>query len=347
MKHSMSGAPSRRIARRLGGLLVVAALLPGCTALNPDRLPTPQSLQSGRLIELEVPTAVNLPDVAPVVINGIDSGVVDAITPADGHTTVRIRLKDSAVVATDAEVELRQDTLLGDTYVAISNPSDSGASVVPAGGTLALSQAEDPVQIEPLMVSLSNFLGSGSLIQLGTTFQTLTDQFPADTDEIRGISDVLTDTVGAWADNLGDIDSILGDVTDISDSLQGMKGTLEFALSPAGVDQFRGVSDTTYMVAILAQVGDALEPAMPLAPVLSALTRLVDQSIKPLLIPGWPQNQTSNAELLADVIQERLIPYLKNAPGVNIRSLAIQNEVSDRDLSDQLVKVFRTMGWVR
>lgn len=342
-----TGSNQRRAGVVLVALGAVAVLLSGCSALNPDRLPTPQSLQSGRIVVVEVPTAVNLPNSAPVVINGIDSGVVDSIEPADGHTTVRLRLRDSAVVSESAEVELRQDTLLGDTYVSISNPSYPVTDVVPAGGTLGLEQVVPPVQIESLMVSLSNFLGSGSLVQLGSTFRTATEQFPSDSREVRAISGILTDTLDTWADNLDDIDTMLHVVMVLSERLKTMQGTLEFALSPAGVDQFRGLSDTTYMVTILAEVGDALKPAMPLAPVLSALTRLIDTSIKPLLIPGWPENDVSNLELLADVLENRFIPFLKNAPGVNVRSLAVQNGVSDKDLSGELVRVFRTLGWVR
>lgn len=333
--------------KRTTALILAAGLASGCSALDPENLPTPQSLQSGHQITIEVPTAVNLPNSAPVVINGIESGVVEAIAPAEGHTTVRLRLRDSAVVSKTAKVDLRQDTLLGDTYVAIANPSYPVTNAVPAGGTLGLEQALPPVQVEDLMVSLSNFLGSGSLMQLGSTFRTVSKQFPEDPKQLQAISGVLTDTLDTWADNLDDMDTMLAVVAVLSERLKSMQGTLEFALSPAGVDQFRGLSDTTYMVAILAQVGDALKPAMPAAPVLSAMTRLIDTSVKPLLIPGWPENTVSNAELLVNVLEKRLIPFLKNAPGVNVRSLAVQNGVSDKDLSAEMVRVFRTLGWIR
>ncbi|MEP9414599.1 MlaD family protein [Gordonia sp. VNQ95] len=334
----------------LMAMLLAASLLTGCSAyanFSPEKLPTPQSLRDGREVTAEVPTAVNLPLSAKVVVNGIDSGSVQRIEPGGGKTLVRMRIDNDVVVSGTARLELKQDTLLGDTYVSITNPSNPTADALPAGGTLGLAQVAQPVQVEQLMSSLANFLGSGSLPQLGNTFATLNKQFPADPQQVRDIEGVLTDTLDTWAQNTSALDTILTNVAAVTEQLKTMTGTLEFTLSQAGVDQFRAVSDTTYMVVILARLSEALGPAMPLVPVLSGVTRLIETVVKPILIPGWPDNQISNAELLADVINDKLLPYFKNAPGLNIRSLTIANDVSDRDLSQQMVRVFRMLGMVQ
>ena len=86
---------------------------------------------------------------------------------------------------------------------------------------------------------------------------------------------------------------------------------------------------------------------MPLVPVLTGLTRLINTVVKPILIPGWPGSDVSNAELLVDVLNDKLVPYFKNAPGLNIRSMAIENNVSDREIAGQLTNVFRMLGMTR
>lgn len=334
---------------RLCIVLISGSVLAGCSMnayFTPEELPTPQSSRSGWTLNAEVPTAVNLPGEARVVVNGIEAGVVHDIVPAAGHTVIRLRLEESQPVSEHATLELKQDTLLGDTYVSITNPPNPAQSALPVGGTLPASQVARPVQVEQLMVSLSNFLGSGSLIQLGNTFATANNQFPQDPAEVRKIRAVLTDTLDTWAQGDGD-SAILRDLTRLTERLKTMRGTLKFVLSPAGVDQFRAMSDTTYLVVVLARLQGALGPAMPLAPVLSSLTRLIETVIKPLLIPGWPNSDVSTAERLSDLIDDKLIPYFKNAPGLNIRSMAIQNGVSDRDISSQLVNVFRMLGMTR
>ena len=330
--------------------LVVAVPLTGCSTyaeFAPENLPTPQGLRDGREISALVPTAVNLPLESKVLVNGIDAGGVSAIVPDDGATRITMRIDDSTVVSATARLELKQDTLLGDTYVSITNPSDPTANALPAGGTLRIEQVAEPVQIEQLLSSLANFLGSGSLLQLGATFSAVNDQFPENPKDIVEIQSVLADTLDTWASNTDDLGAILSDVAGLSQRLTTMKGTLEFALSPAGVNQFRAISSTTYMVAILGRLSDALGPAMPLVPVLSSLTRLIGDVVTPLLIPGFPQEDVSNAELLTDVIDDKVLPWLKNTPGVNLRSVTVENDVSDRDLSREMVRAFRMLGMVR
>ncbi|WP_442349637.1 MlaD family protein [Gordonia sp. (in: high G+C Gram-positive bacteria)] len=330
--------------------LVAALAVTGCSTyaeFAPENLPTPQGLRDGRAISALVPTAVNLPRDSTVLVNGIDAGGVSAIEPADGATRVTMRIDESTVVSARARLEIKQDTLLGDTYVAITNPSDPTADALPEGGTLRIEQAAEPVEIEQLLSSLANFLGSGSLVQLGATFSRLNGQFPEDRKDIVEIRSVLADTLDTWASNTADLGSVLDDVAGLSRKLAASKGTLEFALSPAGVNQFRAISSTTYMVAILARLSDALGPAMPLVPVLSSLTRVVRDVVTPLLIPGFPGNDVSNAELLTDVIDDKVLPWLKNAPGVNLRSVTVENGVSDRDLSREMVRVFRMLGMIR
>lgn len=342
--------PRRTTALRLIATLMAGWLVTGCSAythFTPEELPTPQSVRTGWMMNVEVPTAVNLPLRSRVVVNGIASGVVSAIEPASGHTVVRLLVDESQAISAQATLELKQDTLLGDTYVSITNPPDAISSALPPGGTLPQSQVQRPVQIEQLMASLSNFLGSGDLMQLGSTFTTVNNQFPQDPAEVRKIQAVLTDTVNTWADSTQDITSILRNVTALTERLKSMKGTLQFALSPEGAGQFRAMSDTTYLVVVLARLSRALGPAMPLVPVLTGLTRLINTVVKPILIPGWPGSDVSNAELLVDVLNDKLVPYFKNAPGLNIRSMAIENNVSDREIAGQLTNVFRMLGMTR
>ncbi|MEE4021612.1 MlaD family protein [Gordonia sp. PKS22-38] len=347
-----AGRPTgrRSVTIRVIALLMAGWWLTGCSAyayFSPEELPTPQSVRTGWMLNVEVPTAVNLPLASRVTVNGIESGVVSDIVPATGHTVIRLLLDDAQPVSAEATLELKQDTLLGDTYVAITNPPNPSRTALPTGGTLPESQVERPVQIEQLMVSLSNFLGSGDLMQLGNTFSTVNNQFPQDPAEVRKIQAILTDTVNTWADSTGDITSILRNVTALTEKLKSMKSTLEFTLSQGGVDQFRAMSDTTYLVVVLARLQRALGPAMPLVPVLTSLTQLVNNVAKPMLIPGWPDNDVSNAELFVDVLHDKLVPYFKNAPGLNIRSLAIEHNVSDREIAGQMANVFRMLGMTR
>lgn len=343
---------TQRAPRRILTSVMAVALtvtLAGCSAaFSPEQLPTPQSLRSGWSLTIDFATVVNLPIESKVTINGIESGVVDRITVQKTSAVATLTINPGFVVGKDATVELRQDTLLGDTYVAISNPADAWSNRVTAGGGLGKERVKPPVQIEDLLSSLANFLGSGSLPQLGNTFARVNGQFPADPAEVRRVEGTLLETLNAWADDTQSLNKALVSVTAMTDQLNQMNATVAHLLSPAGVQTIRGAVSGARVADALGEAQRAIAPLLPAVPLINSLTSLLDQVVTPLLIPGWPeyQGQQSNATALLSLLNDKLIPYFKSAPALNIRSLTIQDDVSNQELAGQMVRMFRMLGMV-
>ena len=99
---------------------------------------------------------MNLPTEAKVTVNGLRSGIVTDIAAAPDTAKVTVRLDPSTVVGKHATVELRQDTLLGDTYVAITNPADAYSTPLARGGTIGKDQVKPAVQVEQLLSAVTD-----------------------------------------------------------------------------------------------------------------------------------------------------------------------------------------------
>lgn len=341
-----------RCARSMLVALALAVVLAvsGCSAsFSPERLPTAASMRNGATMYVQFGTVMNLPNQSKVTVNGVAAGVVTAMAPSDGAAVATLTLDNGIAIGTDAQVELRQDTLLGDTYVAITNPADAWSRRLPAGGTLGKDHVKAPVQIEDLFVSLSNFLGGGALPQLGNSFAKVNGAFPADPAEVRRLSGTMTETLSAWGNDIDQLNGMLQDLTAMTGALAKWAPQLSFALSPEGMTQVRGITDTRLIGNLVMGLSRSLRPMVPAVPLLKSLTQMINSVILPYLIPGWPQyqGQDSNATRLVDLLTTKVVPFLKNAPAVNVRSVAIDGGVSNRQIAESLVRVFRTIGMVR
>ncbi|MFT4088035.1 MAG: MlaD family protein [Gordonia sp. (in: high G+C Gram-positive bacteria)] len=338
-----------RLARVVGVLLTAAAVSTGCASFSVERLPAPGGGRDSWPLHVQFDTVMNLPTQAKVTVNGLDSGIVSRIAPAPDYAKVTLRLEPSTVVGTGATVELRQDTLLGDTYVAITNPSDAYSSPLPHGSTLGKDRVKSPVQVEGLLNSLANFVGSGSLPQLGNTFDRVVKQFPSDPGKTRQSTAALTGTLNALAGQSDRLRSMLLSSNAMVGQLASMEAQLRFALSPEGLQFVDAATVPAQIVDLMGRLGVALAPVLPLVPVAKALTQIIERVVKPLLIPGWPDyfGQASNPQALLNVFTDRLVPFLKEGPAVNVNRIAIENDVSNRQLADVLLRQMRMMGLVR
>ncbi|NNG98470.1 MCE family protein [Gordonia araii NBRC 100433] len=292
---------------------------------------------------------MNLPTEAKVTVNGLRSGVVSEIASAPDVAKVTVRLNPSTVVGRNATVELRQDTLLGDTYVAITNPADAYSQPVERGGTLGKDRVKPPVQVEALLNSLANFVGSGSLPQLGNTFNRLTEQFPKDPAETRRASVALVGTLRALSAQSENLNTLLLSVDDIGGQLAQMEDRLRFVFSDEGSQFLDAVTVPAQIVDLLARLQGTLIPVLPAIPVFKALAALIEKVVKPLLIPGWPDyfGQASNPQAMLNILTDRLVPFLKAGPAVNVNKVAIENDVSNKQLADLMLRQLRMMGLAR
>ena len=103
------------------------------------------------------------------------------------------------------------------------------------------------------------------------------------------------------------------------------------------------------IIDLMGRLQAALIPMLPAVPVINALSQVIERVVKPLLIPGWPDyfGQASNPQALLNILTDRLIPFLKAGPAVNVNRVAIENDVPNAQLADTMLRQMRMMGLAR
>ncbi|MBJ7291066.1 MlaD family protein [Williamsia sp.] len=343
----MTGLRSRMCSAAI--VVAIAASAGGCSVLSPDALPTAQSFRSGWDLNVQLGSVVNLPAQSRVLVNGADAGVVRSTSVRGSIATAELTIDDDVRVVTDATVEVRQDTLLGDTYISIHNPPASRSAVVADGGTVARTQAKEPVQIEDLFRDLANFVGSGSIVQLGGTISYVNSKLPADPDEIRRAQVPLLQILQVLGDDTANGNKLLTGFARVSQQLAAQKAKLSFLLSSGGNRAVEGIAGLRDLVDLFGQLSSALVPVVPLAPALRAGGDLVNSVLIPFLVPGRPNsdNGRSTAANLENLLRTKIVPFLQKSPKFNIRTIMVDSGMSNRDVSEQMVRTLRMMGLTR
>jgi len=336
----------RVIAVALAATLTTA--LSGCAALTPTKLPSAQTFRSGWTMKVDFSTVVNLPDQSKVTINGIDGGVVKSSKIVGKNAEVTLLINNGLAVSADATAEIRQDTLLGDTYVSLTNPSTGTQHALQHGGVLPVANTKQPVQIESLLSSLANFVNtsSGGVGDLGETFRRVNAQFPQNPDDVKRVEGTVMDTLNAWANNTDQLNELLTSANGVVQTLADNTAALHTVLSPAGPQIMKTFVGFFPLFQLLGKLSAVTDADIGLVPLLTSLTGVINGVIKPILIPGWPNGTVALATQLQSLLTDKLIPFFQNSPKLNVRQLAVDNNVPTAQQADLMVRTFRMMGMV-
>lgn len=166
--------PALRRRRRstLAAATAGALLLGGCQFNGLASLPLPGApAQTSNVYHVTVDFADVLdlvPDSA-VKVNDVIVGAVEGIDLVGWHAEVHLRVLNSVHLPGNAVADLKQTSLLGEKYVALSPPSDAPASgALHDGSVIPLSRTGANPQVEEVLSALSALLNGGGVAQLHT-----------------------------------------------------------------------------------------------------------------------------------------------------------------------------------
>jgi phospholipid/cholesterol/gamma-HCH transport system substrate-binding protein len=173
--------------------------------------------------EAVVPNAVELVPGANVREAGVDVGTVTGISNRGDSAVIGMALnKKYAPIYKNATVRVATKTLVGENYVDI-DPGDADSGPVPANGVLAISQAQDSVQLDQilstftparqaqlrkLLAGLGGGLGNSGP-QLNATLDALSSTAQAAAPVAQALSD-QSQQLASLVDNLGQVFTALG-----------------------------------------------------------------------------------------------------------------------------------------
>lgn len=316
---------------------VCALALTSCASLNVNEIPAPgTSYVDGYDIVMRFESALNLPERAKVVLDGVTVGVVSKMALTPNSVDVTARVARGVAIPSDIHAVLQQATVLGDIYVALERPQATEIASPPlaAGGVVPMSQTTSPPQLEDTIASLANFVSSGSIQRAQNTVIRLNRVVPS-SDEVRTLTARVETNLAALSDNMDRVDELLEGVSQTAAVVNGYIPELQYWFSPTGQRGFEFTVDTAnYISTVLPGFGSITLGGYWLVPLLNSLA------------------DSSGALQLSKVAGEQEIPKYRQVftdyflpadkyPAINIKSIVGPD---GRELSGNVQDVLRILG---
>ncbi|WP_433662074.1 MlaD family protein [Nocardia sp. CA-128927] len=349
--------------RFVTGLAVaMAAVLPaaGC-AFDPSSVPLPGSEVSGATydIRIQFENVLNLPARAKIMANGAQVGTVSSVSVVDsaktggrgGYVVVDARISKSVQLPAATRAELRQNTVLGDIHLALLTPPTGFDKLLPAAGTIPLSQTKPPVQLEDTMAALATFTQGGAVQQVQDTIEQLNGVLPKDPARTAQIGKTMADNAVDLGNHLDKLDSLLDGIDNNSIALHKIRPELAQLLTQESVDQMNGIAPSVVGVfkifSQLAPIGTSLTW---LGPLLNSADGTV-QALLPLLASAGSVDLShpSNLQAVVSLVRDKIIPFAEHGPKVNIVGIKTDGAgvVPIQDQTDRIIQTLRMIGVVR
>ncbi|GAB2715681.1 MCE family protein [Streptomyces bullii] len=255
----------RRLSK--GGTLawtaVGALLLSGCEVNGWYDVPLPGGAATdGRAyhVTVEFRDVLDLVPQSAVKVNDVTVGAVEKVELAGWHARVRLRIAGSVKLPANAVAELRQTSILGEKYVALSPPPGTAAvGRLADGDRIPLSRSGRNPEIEEVLSALSALLNGGGVAQLKTITVELNKALEGRENRVRALLKELDTFLGGLDEQRAEIVRALKGIDRLAERLGKEKKTIATAVDtmPPALkvlaDQRR---DLTKMLTALSKLGE-------------------------------------------------------------------------------------------
>ncbi|HEY9475366.1 MAG TPA: MCE family protein, partial [Mycobacteriales bacterium] len=228
----------RRAARLVAVVVAGVTALTGCGFRGFYDVPLPGGadlgdhpyrvvVQFADVLDLVPQSAVRVNDVAVGRVRSIDL----AGDPTHWHATVRLLVNGDVALPANARAELRQTSLLGEKYVALSAPTGQVAQGrLRDGAVIPLSRSGRNPQVEEVLSALSLLLNGGGLAQIETINRELGDALAGHEGGLRDLLTQLDTLVGGLDAQKGQITRALDNINRLAATLAAQRSTIAGAL---------------------------------------------------------------------------------------------------------------------
>lgn len=335
-------------ARRRTGAAVWAAagtlLLSGCEFNGWHDVPLPGGAAAdGRAfhVTVEFRDVMDLVPQSSVKVDDVTVGAVEKVELDGWHARVRLRVADSVKLPANAVAELRQTSMLGEKYVALSAPAGTApVGRLADGDRIPLSRSGRNPEIEEVLSALSALLNGGGVAQLKTITVELNKALDGRENRVKSLLKELDTFLGGLDGQREEIVRALEGIDRLAKRLGREKKTIADAVDtmPPALkvlaDQRR---DLTKMLTALSKLGtagtrvvnasrdDMVANLERLRPILQQLNKAGDDlpnSLELLTTYPFPRNVTDaikgdyvNLQITADLDLSHIYGNLADEPG--------------------------------
>lgn len=315
--------PSHRLRLLLAALAMSTVFATAACAFDPGNIPMPGSpaADGGYRLHAEFTSVLNLPQRAPVKSGGHTVGSVAAVQLRGELAVADLDIDDGVTFPVGTRAELRQDTLLGDLYVALEPPVGDRTRVLSTGDTISVRDTSTS-NIEDLLRGVATMINGGAIGALSRGIAEIDAALPDDPEQSRDIAVRQARILHDANANSVAFDSILHDVEAAAGAVAADLGTVTGLLDQWPARQST-VNDLAPQVARYFQT--IPRAAAPLANLLTD-TRARDYNaiidmLAPLLRTLVTIDITAPQVLgpLDALVRTKLAPLAAGAGGVDLR----------------------------
>lgn len=295
-------------------------------------------------VTVEFRDVLDLVPQSAVKVNNVTVGAVEKVELAGWHARVRLRVADSVKLPGNAVAELRQTSVLGEKYVALSAPPDTDpVGRLGDGDRIPLSRSGRNPEIEEVLSALSALLNGGGVAQLKTITVELNKALAGRENRVKSLLKELNTFLGGLDEQRKDVVRALEGIDRLAKRLGKEKKTIARAVDtmPPALkvlaDQRR---DLTKMLTALSKLGktgtkvvnasraDTVANLKQLRPILQQLDKAGDDlpnSLELLTTYPFPRNAVDavkgdyvNLKITADLDLTGIYGNLTDEPGEGV-----------------------------
>jgi phospholipid/cholesterol/gamma-HCH transport system substrate-binding protein len=292
-------------------------------------------------VTVEFRDVLDLVPQSAVKVNDVTVGAVEKVQLDGWNARVRLRVADSVKLPANAVADLRQTSMLGEKYVALSAPAGTApVGRLRDGDVIPLSRSGRNPEVEEVLSALSALLNGGGVAQLKTITVELNKALEGRESRVASLLKQLDTFLGTLDAQRSEIVRALKGVDRLAGRLRAEKTTIAEAVDaiPPALkvlaDQRR---DLTKMLTALSRLGtagtkvvnasrdDTVADLKALQPILQQLNRAGDDlpnSLELLTTYPFPRNAVDavkgdyvNLKITADLDLADLYGNLTGKPG--------------------------------
>ena len=340
---------TRTRALAVGVVTTVALLVSGCQGAFDLPLPGGPEAEGPQItVRADFADVLDLVPRSAVKIDDVTVGEVTDIELSGWTARVTMRIPASAALPDDARAELKQTSLLGEKYVALSAPPTGGTGRLGDGDVIPLSSTSRNPEVEEVLAAMSMLLNGGGVGQLKIIESELNNALRGNTEQIRDLVTQLSTFVGALDAQKAEIVRAIDSIDRLSSRLAARTDDLQRILdeTPKGLrilaDQRAQLTAMLTALGRLGKVGtrvvrgtqaDLLANLRALRPVLGELSRAGDdlpRSLELLLTYPFPDSATgaikgdyTNLHVTADLDLRSLTVPTAPGPAPSLPTLPV------------------------
>ncbi|MEO9326967.1 MCE family protein [Gordonia aurantiaca] len=205
-----------------GAVLSLTVMVSGCMSGGIQSIPLPGGVDTGsnpRTYKIQFDDVLDLVPQSMVKQNGIPVGRVTKVeVPKDAwYAQVTVQVKNSVDLSDKAEASVQQTNLLGEKFVALSEPEGSqNAPRQNPSQPIPASRTRTATDIEQVLGALAMLLTGGGINQLQPIVSELNKVLDGRTDKVRDLLDETEELIAGLNRQRDDIITAIDGLADLS-----------------------------------------------------------------------------------------------------------------------------------